>query len=226
MIDTNDIDGLAAEYVLGTLTHGERTEVSAARSSSGALDSAIVGWEKRLSLLIESIPEAIPSADLLPKIEHRISLLGISDVVVMVRRVERWRALALAASLAFVIASSLAVHMAQSPPTSAEHVAVLQKGEAAPAFIVSLNEKSLTLNVRTLTAKPPVNKDYELWIIIGSSAPRSLGVLPTEDSRTVKLAGFDLASIREATLAVSVEPPGGSPTGSPTGPVVFTGKFL
>jgi anti-sigma-K factor RskA len=28
-----------------------------------------------------------------------------------------------------------------------------------------------------------------------------------------------------AALAVSVEPPGGSPTGAPTGPVVYAGKL-
>jgi anti-sigma-K factor RskA len=29
----------------------------------------------------------------------------------------------------------------------------------------------------------------------------------------------------QATLAVSVEPPGGSPTGLPTGPVIASGKL-
>jgi anti-sigma-K factor RskA len=30
---------------------------------------------------------------------------------------------------------------------------------------------------------------------------------------------------KEAVLAVSVEPPGGSPTGQPTGPVIANGKL-
>ena len=53
-------------------------------------------------------------------------------------------------------------------------------------------------------------------------APRSLGLLPG-GSGDVALRGKVLADAD--TLAVTIEPAGGSPTGAPTGPIVYAGKF-
>jgi anti-sigma-K factor RskA len=70
---------------------------------------------------------------------------------------------------------------------------------------------------------PPASRVFELWAIAKKpgSKPRALGVIPQNGN-------FQLAALPQdvgpgATLAISVEPPGGSPTGSPTGPVVFVG---
>jgi len=49
---------------------------------------------------------------------------------------------------------------------------------------------------------------------------------PDEFSVQPKLASFDAATINSASYAVSVEPPGGSPTGTPTGAVLYTGKLI
>ena len=40
------------------------------------------------------------------------------------------------------------------------------------------------------------------------------------------LAAYKPDVIKDATFAVSLEPEGGSPTGAPTGPVVFAGKLI
>ena len=58
--------------------------------------------------------------------------------------------------------------------------------------------------------------------------PKSLGVIPrSEHMASLKLAAAaDQAFASVAALAVSLEPPGGSPTGAPTGPVLYTGPFL
>ena len=63
----------------------------------------------------------------------------------------------------------------------------------------------------------------QLWVIGGDGVPHSLGLL---SGRPTSLApkGVDRGRITPgATLAISVEPLGGSPTGLPTGPVVATG---
>jgi anti-sigma-K factor RskA len=54
--------------------------------------------------------------------------------------------------------------------------------------------------------------------------PRSLGLIPASGIGRVRLpvpAGTALQNI--PALAVSLEPAGGSPTGLPTGPVLYTG---
>lgn len=78
-----------------------------------------------------------------------------------------------------------------------------------PASVTDLNQRVL-----------------ELWIIAPGDRPRSLGLI--EPGRPVHIhvpptlmPHFSTA----ATLAVSLEPPGGSPTGLPTGPVIANGKL-
>ena len=107
-----------------------------------------------------------------------------------------------------------------------EYVAILQKDPASPAFEVTVDLDRRELSVRPVAATPPPGKAYELWIIDNRlGAPRSLGVIG-DDRRGESLAGYDRAVVADATYAVTVEPPGGSPTGQPSGAPVFVGKLL
>jgi Fasciclin domain len=55
--------------------------------------------------------------------------------------------------------------------------------------------------------------------------PKSLGVIDAA-RRGASLAAYDRAVVEDATYAVTVEPPGGSPDGKPSGPPVFVGKLI
>jgi anti-sigma-K factor RskA len=60
-----------------------------------------------------------------------------------------------------------------------------------------------------------------------SPTPRSLGVVGNDEFTQRPIPGnFDVATLRTASYAVSLEPSGGSPSGVPTGPVLFTGKIV
>jgi anti-sigma-K factor RskA len=77
-----------------------------------------------------------------------------------------------------------------------------------------------------LTAFAPVavpgGKTLELWIQPpDAKAPRSLGLLPAA-GREVLLPTMPADG---TALSVSLEPPGGSPTGAPTGRVVYAGTL-
>lgn len=66
---------------------------------------------------------------------------------------------------------------------------------------------------------------HELWIIPAGGKPRSLGTMPGAKMH-MQLADALAQLMREgATIAITVEPPGGSPTGDPTGPMVASGKL-
>jgi anti-sigma-K factor RskA len=109
----------------------------------------------------------------------------------------------------------------------AEFVAVFQKDDASPAFLLTVDVEHHALSIRKVGAKPEAGKSYELWIIPpGAAAPRSLGVVG-EQEFTVRrtLDGYDQLTLANATYAVSLEPAGGSPTGKPTGPALH-GKLL
>jgi anti-sigma-K factor RskA len=236
MTVTPDDDFAAAEYALGTLDPAERATLSARRLREPELDQAIRAWEARLAPLAEAAPAIEPPRDLLAAIEGRIRAGSVaaaappaadSTVVALRRSVMRWRTAAMAAS---VIAAMLAIGLGvrettrEAPPR--EYVAILQKDAASPAFEVTVNLDRQELTVRPVAAQTPPGKAYELWIIDPRlGAPRSLGVIG-ETTRAANLAAYDRAVVADATYAVTVEPPGGSPSGQPSGPPVFVGKLV
>ena len=73
----------------------------------------------------------------------------------------------------------------------------------------------------------PVVVVLQLWWATASRPPQSLGLIKA-DGATVLPKDLLPGALKRSQidhLAVSVEPPGGSPTGRPTGPVVFYGKL-
>ena len=73
----------------------------------------------------------------------------------------------------------------------------------------------------------PAGKSAQLWMIGGDGVPRPMGLLASTGPSKMVLPADKRAKLSEGvTLAVSVEPVGGSPTGLPTGPVVASGKLL
>jgi anti-sigma-K factor RskA len=220
MIDPNDIDGMAAEYALGTLDRADREAVASARVTDTILDQAVVDWERRLSPMIETAPEVAPPGNLYSKIEKRIFGSASQQAVI-----KPWRSFAMAASLAFVLIAGAALYEKVAVNSTPQFVAILEKDHGGPNIMVSFNEKDLTLTVRSTAASAPANKSYELWLVADGSAPKSLGVLSAEDSKSIILNNLSPTTIRNSTMAISLEPSGGSPTGAPTGPVILTGKF-
>jgi anti-sigma-K factor RskA len=227
-----DDDFAAAEYALGTLDAGERATLAARRLREPDVDGAIRAWEERLAPLAEVTPEVEPPLDLLPAIEARIR--GASPeaprsgaVVGLERSIRRWRSLAIAASiLAGVLAIGFVAREATRQSAPREYVAILQKDAASPAIEVTVNLDKQELTVRPVAAQAPPGKSYELWIIDAKlGAPRSLGLIG-DTPRGASLSAYDPAVVAGATYAVTVEPPGGSPTGQPSGTPVFVGKLI
>jgi hypothetical protein len=173
-------------------------------------------------------------------------------VVVLARRVDRWRkATLMIGTLAACLAALVVVQHTNpdllppalqpprqiveltrtvevSSPRPAEFVAVLQQGAASPAFLLTFDLEKRMLTVRAVGAERQAGKSYELWLLSDKfPAPRSLGVIGAAPY-TVRPAepDYDPVIINRATYAVSLEPEGGSPTGTPTGPVLYSGKLL
>ena len=174
-----------------------------------------------------------------------------ADLIYLADRVKRWRAMtaafgALAALLALYIAlwqaapnlippqlrpagSGMMARSEGPARTQPEQlVAVLQQAPTAPAFLLTLDTQQRTLVARRISATPEAGRSYELWLISSAlGAPRSLGLVGGDEftQRTLPV-NYDVNTLRGATYAVSLEPAGGSKTGAPTGPVLFTGKAV
>jgi anti-sigma-K factor RskA len=195
---------------------------------------------------VEPVPPAPPT----PEREAASS----AQVIALSRRARRWRGAALAiAALAAAFAGLVVVREVKPElmpdplkprvverqvevvktvevpsPRPAQYVAVLQRDAASPAFLLTFDLDKRTLTVRTVRAERQPGKAYELWLVSDRfQAPRSLGLIGNEEfTQRPQLANYDAVTINRATYAVSLEPEGGSPTGAPTGPVLYTGKLL
>jgi anti-sigma-K factor RskA len=239
MTDERDIDMLAAEYVLGTLPADERAAVARQARQDQALAEAIESWEQRLGPLSETVAPREPPKHVWGQIMERLdrldSLAGrpfvlTVDVLAMRRRLDRWRVTAIAAT---ALAASLMLFVGYRelirPLPEKTLVAVLQKDAQSPAFLVSVDLEQKLLTIRAVAAPPQPGKSYELWLVHDAlKTPRSLGVIGAGPFTIVqpKLAAYSPQTIEQATLAVSLEPEGGSPTGAPTGPVLYAGKLI
>jgi anti-sigma-K factor RskA len=80
------------------------------------------------------------------------------------------------------------------------------------------------MRVVPVNVSPRPGHSLELWVIAGKAAPKSIGLMPREGAAALSHMKVDPAL--DTTIAVSVEPIGGSPTGAPTGPVVYSGKMI
>jgi anti-sigma-K factor RskA len=196
------------------------------------------------SSLLPAEPEAPPQPQALQFTARPVG--RNADIIQLQRGVRRWRGVTAAVSaIAALLAVFIAVTqfapgliplnrlpqpvVAATPPVPSDRfVAVLQQEPMAPAFLVTVDPQARTLTVRRVSATPEAGRSYELWLLSSKSPnPRSLGVVGAEEFTTRPIpAGFDVEGMRGAGYAVSLEPAGGSPSGTPTGPILFTGSMV
>lgn len=236
MTELPNLDGLAADYVLGQLDPADRAAVAARLAREADLAAAVAAWERRLAPLSELTRSIPPATRLFDAIERRIATGGASGeaagdakVVDLAKRLRRWRGVAgLTGAVAASLAIVLALREAQRSERPDTLVAVLQKDAASPAFILTVDLATNVFTVRSIAPAPQSDKSYELWLVSDKfPAPKSLGLVGRDTFDTgTGLAGVEPAVVSNATFAVSVEPNGGSPTGLPTGPVVYAGKLV
>ncbi len=227
--DRDDLDALAGEYVLGTLPADERRAAEARYAADAGFRRAVSEWEIRLQPLADAAGEAPVAAALrhriLAGIETAPAIPAVSggNVVALRRAVRRWQITSALVGAAAAVLAAVVVVGELRPPPQTEFVAVLTAGGDSPAFVATVNTAAGTISVRRVAEAAPADKSYELWSIAPDEAPRSLGVVE-QVSLTQQLpvspAGDAL------TLAITLEPKGGSPTGAPSGAPIFSGLLV
>ena len=115
------------------------------------------------------------------------------------------------------------------PADEASYVAVLSDPKTnQPVLVASADQRGTVLRVNTLDPKIHVaGRSLELWALPRGGKPKSLGIVGSANRGSLKLlAAADQALGDVPALAISLEPPGGSPTGQPTGPVLYSGPCV
>lgn len=215
----------AAELALGLLDGEERVAALRRMLAEPAFAQAVDAWRTRFAALYASYADVEPPA----WIERR--LMAVAENA----RPWRW-ATGVASALAAGLALALVLRPADVPPPPAPRPAVpapvtyaaaMTPTDAAPgtAFAALFDANRGQVRVPTgITV--PAGKVAELWRIGADGVPHSLGLLNGRGTTAIALDAADRAALAAgATLAVSIEPPGGSPKTAPTGPVVATGAL-
>jgi len=222
-------DALAADYCVGTLRGAARRRFEALLPAHPRLRSAVHDWNERLMPLTASLAPVRPSGEVWRRVSERIGG-GNGSVPETASgtwgRLGFWRGLSAFASIAAIALAVLLANPRAVPPPIVVVLAATGPavtGVQAGSIVASISGDGATLVTRPVVpVAAPAGHSLELWAVPTQGAPRSLGVLPggsgTVALRAKVLAGAD-------TLAVTVEPAGGSPSGAPTGPIVYAGKF-
>lgn len=207
-------ESFAAEYVLGVLSDAERAEAAARARREPEFAALISAWEFRLGGMNADFAE-MPAPNLMPAIEARLFPSSARAQSGQANRggLFGWLSGALVAASVVLVVVTFVI------PLRMEPVATLASDSGALGYEVSQFGDHMRV---TRIAGQPADKGlvHELWLIAPGAAPVSLGLLQKADliiNQPAPAVGW--------TLAVSVEPAGGSKTGQPTGPVILLAEI-
>jgi anti-sigma-K factor RskA len=119
-------------------------------------------------------------------------------------------------AVAAVLAGILVTRRPAAPPAVAM---IMPAKPGLGGWLITLSAEGEIHAVAQGALSHTLNQDFELWALAeGAERPVPLGLLPLSNGTTLKPAGLPGQTFK---LLVSLEPKGGSPTGLPTGPVMF-----
>lgn len=233
-------DLLAGEYVLGVLDADTHRAFAARVPREPVLAREVAAWQHRLAPMLEDIEPVSPPLGMWPRVRTHLGLGattasnrdGAAGQTPLWERLGFWRGFS-AAALAATAASLVAVLVVRQPQSQfprAPHpitmMTTIAQADGSPAFVAAVDSDACTMLVMPMDAKVPKDKVPELWVIAADGVPRSLGVRGTTRADAIVVP----ASLRDgllaaATLAVSIEPVGGSPTGAPSGNMIAKGAL-
>lgn len=229
-----------AEYVLGVLDADARAalEREIARNPQDAAE--VARWQKHLLPLAEDVAPVAPPDYVWARIRSALGFAGFeSHPSAQPQRrslwdtaaVWRWFALGAGMVAAGCIALLLLLPRGPSAPPATQQIAYatarIQQDNGLPGWTATVDTAHARLVL--VPAAPnavPAGRVPELWLIPQGGKPIAVGVFAPDKATTLDLSRNLLGKINTpALLAVSIEPPGGSPTGQPTGPVVGKGEL-
>lgn len=222
---------IAGEYVLGVLSAEDRRKVEDRLRNDRVFAAMVNRWEENLSAINQELETVTPPARIYSALEHRLFDTSPGDarqswsaLMAVWNSLALWRSVAiaaLAAGVTFLVAWSGIL-----APSSPKRLIAELTGKDNPIGLLAHYDESMgMLTISPGAAAQASAKSLELWLIQEGRPPVSLGVLPPSGEASLSVPPAMRSKLnRDTVLAVSVEPLGGSPTGTATGPVIATGK--
>lgn len=232
-------DRMAAEHVMGLLEGEERREAERLLDSDPAFQALARQWSERLGELDETAPalglddaiwrridasldtvaQSVPVEDPTPVVVPN----PLSAFRALWRSLHFWRIAGLSGALASVALAAGLIVLGTQRARQPVLIAVLMTEANQPAAVINAFANGRAELVPIGDVRVPQGRALEIWTFPNpKGAPVSLGVLT--QARTAPLdLGRGAGPHADQLFAVSVEPPTGSPTGLPTGPVMMKG---
>jgi anti-sigma-K factor RskA len=230
--DPNELAALAGEYVLGTLDARTARQIEQALAGNAELRALVDEWERRLAPLTSlALPEA-PPPDLWARIEQAVDPQPVPAVRPMASRFLRlWQGWAIGASVVAAVLAGIAF-LPQTAPQAPRMMTVLVSDPSQTAWTAEVDRKG-GIRLAALAAPggganntaPEGGKVLEMWALPpGQKVPTSLGLVPRGQTQ-VSVQRPAVQPVDGMLILISLEPPGGAPNGTPTGPVLFVGRL-
>ena len=219
---------MAGEYVLGLMDTVQMRVVEAQAAEDQVLAAEIAFWEDRLAPLTTLVAPVEPPAVLWSRLALATGISGAMGEPALRRRGSGYRAWQASTAAALAIAACFAYFALLPRPASpdlngAQFIAALGPASGAVPYVAQARaDGSIAITHLAGAPAPRAGRDFQLWALPrGATRPVSLGVLPAGDT-VIRPPDRPLA---DEQLLVSDEPAGGSPTGLPTGAVLFGGTL-
>jgi anti-sigma-K factor RskA len=233
----------AAESVIGLLEGEDRREAERRLATDPHFQSAVTAWQVRFAELDETAPLVVPGDALWQRIANSLrsgaaegaeALRGTDPTPVMTpkprggfgtlwRNLAFWRAVGLIGALATLALAVGLSHIVERSARKPVLVAVLLNEANQPAGVINTYRNGQAELIPFEGMQIPSGRAFEVWAIPGPNRnPISVGLVTTLRSLRLDLQQVPDLSPND-TFAISSEPPQGSPTGLPTGPVLLKG---
>lgn len=242
MIDldnTEQRDGAAAEFVLGTLDGHDLAQFEAALRRDPGLRALVGAWQDRLLPLTRRTAPVRPSPPLWRRIEASVTARAPTLAPTTPMRAARgdppwWRRLGLWQGLSGVaLAGALAmgallVRQSVPEPASGRYLAVLQSPDRqSTGWIVELRQGG-TMRLVPVgdVGSVPAGRAWQFWTKAeGAAGPTSLGLVRAGQTLELPVTRLPAVGARQL-FEITLEPETGSPTGRPTGPILYVGSTV
>ncbi|MGB9429320.1 MAG: anti-sigma factor [Gammaproteobacteria bacterium] len=222
---------LAGEYVLGLLHGAARRRFERLQIEDTRLRSEVTAWEERFAVWSRDLKPQTPPDSIWRKLDARLNMEAK-----MVRKPVStfsirgiWSGAAvIAAAIVLAVGILIGRSLVTTPTAAPSYLAVMSSAKGQPLWLITVHPNTQRIDMKALASNvPPPGKSYELWMLPGSGKPIAMGLMNSSGVASETLNTEVIAAISQAKgVAISLEPQGGSPTGQPTGPVLYVAPLI
>ncbi len=238
--DAKTLEALTRQFVLGTMSRRARRRFSRMVDEDNEIAASVYALEEKLLPMAWSMKPVVPSELVWRRISrqagfgasHRQQPGGPAAP-------NRWPIVA-ATLVAALLLSTFGWWQEWARPPEVLVETVTETVPLEPVISVVADDQRNAIWVARIysdlqrvdvsVANEPdqhAANDYELWVLREDGVPVSLGLLPQSGKRQLALTANAVDALQRGNLlAVSLEPAGGSPSDTPTGPVLYTAALL